>query len=329
MKHTQPDYYSTFCCLGKDCPLTCCAGWTISIDEDSLAFYDTLPGAAGREVRNAVDWEEACFLTNDGRCRLLTEEGLCSLQIAAGEEALCDTCRLYPRHTEEFKGCREHSLNLSCPAAAMLILFDKKELPALVEAEDDEEEEIEFDEFDEEAFQNLLSMRAEIFQDMAMGNWHPRSRKAADLQPEELMSFSEKSLPVLEALEVIDSGWPACRAGMIRSLRELFAEEDAAKIISEYQMEWGSAPMRRLYAYFVYVYLAGAVYDDDMEGKLFFAEFCMKWVDLLWLAERHARKGPLSRETMAVLSSRLAREAEHDEDNFYRITDAMQEGQFL
>lgn len=319
MKHTQPDYYSTFCCLGKDCPLTCCAGWTISIDEDSLAYYDTLPGPVGREVRNAVDWEEACFLTNDGRCRLLTEEGLCSLQIAAGEEALCDTCRLYPRHTEEFKGYREHSLNLSCPAAALLILFDKKEVPALIEMTDDEDEEIEFDEFDETVFQNLLSLREEIFRVMEMGKWHPLTMGKQEFEPEALRAFFENALPVLEALDVIDPGWTSCRSGMVHSLRELFGEEDASKIISEYQKEWGAASLRRLYVYFIYVYLAGAVYDDDMDGKLFFASFCTKWVLLLWLAERHAKKVPLSQEKMAVLASRLAREVEHEDDNFCRI----------
>lgn len=321
MKHTQPDYYSKFHCMGKDCPLTCCAGWTIPIDEDSLEYYGTLPGDIGREVRNAVDWEDACFLADDGRCRLLTEEGLCLLQLKAGEEALCDTCRLYPRHTEEFKGYREYSLNLSCPAAAMLILFDKKEVPALNEMTDDEKEEIEFDEFDETAFQHLTSLREEIFQDLDRGEWHPLTAGEMDFLPEKLLEFFEKELPVLEELEVIDPGWTECRSGMVRSLRDLFREEDASEKISEYQKEWGAAPLRRLYAYFIYVYLAGAVYDDDIDGKLFFASFCTKWVLLLWLAERHAKKVPLSREKMAVLASRLAREVEHEDDNFCRIED--------
>lgn len=319
MKHTQPDYYSRFACTGKDCPYVCCAGWTIPIDDASMEYYGTLPGEFGREVRNAVDWEEACFLERGGRCRLLTEDGLCSLQLTAGEEALCDTCRLYPRHTEEFKGCREHSLNLSCPAAAMLILFDKAELPSLIETTDDEEEEIEFDEYDEAAFQRLISLRGEIFREMDLGKWHPLTLGEAEFRPEKLRVFFENALPVLEALDVIDPGWTSCRSGMVHSLRELFGEEDASKIISEYQKEWGAASLRRLYVYFIYVYLAGAVYDDDMDGKLFFASFCTKWVLLLWLAERHAKKVPLSREKMAVLASRLAREVEHEDDNFCRI----------
>ena len=40
---------------------------------------------------------------------MLAESGLCDLQSNLGEEYLCDTCRLYPRHTEEFLDLREYS----------------------------------------------------------------------------------------------------------------------------------------------------------------------------------------------------------------------------
>ena len=144
-----------------------------------------------------------------------------------------------------------------------------------------------------------------------------------ELEPEALRAFFEKELSVLEELEVIDPGWRSCRSAMVRSLRDLFGEANASEKICEYQKEWGTDSLRRLYAYFIYVYLAGAVYDDDMNGKLFFASFCTKWVHLLWLSERYAQKVPLSRETMAVLASRLAREVEHDDDNFCRIEEAI------
>ena len=43
-----------------------------------------------------------------------------------GRGMLCDTCRKYPRHVEEFEGLREVSLSLSCPETAR-ILLEKKE----------------------------------------------------------------------------------------------------------------------------------------------------------------------------------------------------------
>ena len=334
MKYIQPDYYEKFTCLAGHCPLSCCRGWNISIDEASLDCYGTLPGRIGREVRNAIDWETECFLTgNDGRCALQTGDGLCALQLTAGEEALCDTCRLYPRHTEEFKGCREYSLNLSCPEAARLILFDHEALPVLQETTDDAEEDIEFDSFDEAVFANLLQLRERIFRkllsskDMAVPGtpWMdatgfiPAELIPAEMSPERLRCFFEKERALLENLEVIDPSWPDVRTQMVRSLQDLFGRDNAQQLVSGYQKEWGDTPLRRLYAYFIYVYLAGAVYDDDIPGKLSYSAFCVTWVHLLWLAVRHAGNRPLPEEMMAVLAARLARETEHDDDNFERI----------
>ena len=41
---------------------------------------------------------------------------------------LCDTCRNYPRHIEEFEGLREISLSLSCPEAARILLSQKEKV---------------------------------------------------------------------------------------------------------------------------------------------------------------------------------------------------------
>ena len=58
-------------------------------------------------LRNSIDWEEECFYQNNRRCAFLNDENLCDLYKALGPDALCDTCRMYPRHTEEYEGLRE------------------------------------------------------------------------------------------------------------------------------------------------------------------------------------------------------------------------------
>ena len=54
---------------------------------------------------------------------------------------LCDTCRDYPRHMEEFEGLREGSLSLSCIEAAKLILGCKEPVQFLHFEDDVEDEE--------------------------------------------------------------------------------------------------------------------------------------------------------------------------------------------
>ena len=126
MRYMKPHYYDAFRCIADQCPETCCAGWQIVIDEDSLEKYSRIENSFGNRIRNSVDWEEGIFYQYDKRCAFLNEQNLCDLQSELGEEALCDTCRRYPRHVEEYEGLREYSLSLSCPVTAAMILQEKE-----------------------------------------------------------------------------------------------------------------------------------------------------------------------------------------------------------
>lgn len=122
MRYSKPYYYDKFRCLAGECPDTCCAGWQICIDDVSLEKYENVEGPFGNRLANSIDWEEGAFYQYERRCAFLNEDNLCDLQAELGETALCDTCRMYPRHVEEFDGLRELSLSLSCPEAARMIL---------------------------------------------------------------------------------------------------------------------------------------------------------------------------------------------------------------
>lgn len=160
MRYIKPDYYDDFTCVAGACPDTCCAGWQIMIDENSLEYYGAVPGEFGRRLRNSIDWQEGAFYQCDRRCAFLNEADLCDIYTELGEEALCNTCTNYPRHVEEYEGLRELSLSLSCPIAAKMIL-GQKEFPVFVETEDDAEEELaeEFEDFDLLLFTQLEDAR--------------------------------------------------------------------------------------------------------------------------------------------------------------------------
>ena len=119
-----PDYYPAFRCIASKCGHTCCAGWEIDIDADSLSRYDRLPGEFGERVRRCVSREGTPhFILGAGeRCPLLNGENLCELILHAGEGALCQICRDHPRFRNYFSGRVEMGLGLVCEAAARLIL---------------------------------------------------------------------------------------------------------------------------------------------------------------------------------------------------------------
>lgn len=163
MRYIKPDYYDDFRCIAGACPDTCCAGWQIMIDEDSLDYYGSVPGDFGKRLRNSIDWEEGAFYQNNRRCAFLNEADLCDIYTELGEKALCNTCKNYPRHTEEYEGLRELSLSLSCPIAAKMILEQNK-FPEFAELEDDTEEELaeEFEDFDLLLFTQLEDARSVV-----------------------------------------------------------------------------------------------------------------------------------------------------------------------
>ena len=153
MLYTIPDYYKEFSCIAGDCEDTCCAGWQIVIDEKSKKRY--AKAAIGldkkklaRELRRCVNWREGVFRQDtEKRCAFLNDDNLCRLYQMAGPDSLCRTCKMYPRHVEEFEGVREITLSLSCPEAARIILGKKEPVHFLNYEKPGEEDYGDFDLF--------------------------------------------------------------------------------------------------------------------------------------------------------------------------------------
>lgn len=134
MQDIYPQYYSRFSCLAGACPDTCCEQWEVVVDEDTAALYAAVPGDLGLRLRNALTRDadgDLVLRHENGRCPLFQREtGLCSVQKALGHEALCKTCREFPRLCQDYTAFREHSLSFACPEAARLGLFSP-DFPAL------------------------------------------------------------------------------------------------------------------------------------------------------------------------------------------------------
>ena len=107
MRYLKPDYFEDFKCIAGECPDTCCAGWQIMIDDKALDYYGAVTGSFGKRLRDSIDWQEGAFYQCEKRCAFLNEKDLCDIYTELGEGALCQTCKNYPRHVEEFEGLRE------------------------------------------------------------------------------------------------------------------------------------------------------------------------------------------------------------------------------
>lgn len=160
MLYTIPDYYEEFSCIADKCEDTCCAGWQIVIDKDSLQKYRKIRGDFRKRMLRSVDWLRGTFRQDKNkRCAFLNENNLCDLYLAQGENGFCKTCCEYPRHTEEFEGVREITLSLSCPEVARIVMNRMDPVTFISHEKDGEEE---FDDFDPFLYSVLDDARKEM-----------------------------------------------------------------------------------------------------------------------------------------------------------------------
>ena len=130
MRITKPAYFDTFRCIASACPDSCCKEWDVQVDEEKAALYRSLPGDLGDRLREVLSDEdgETVMTIIDGRCPMWRADGLCRIQAELGEEALCKTCREFPRLTHDYGDFVELGLELSCPEAARIMLSAPAEM---------------------------------------------------------------------------------------------------------------------------------------------------------------------------------------------------------
>ena len=132
MKGLTIEYYDRFNCIGGVCPLSCCEfSWLILIDKETEAYYQSLEGDLGQELKDNMcraEGKTVFRMDCDYRCHFLREDGLCRLVLALGEEKLCNTCRHYPRYEALYGDVMFYGLNISCPEVGRLLLSGKEKL---------------------------------------------------------------------------------------------------------------------------------------------------------------------------------------------------------
>ncbi len=124
MKLRYPSYFHQFSCIAAACPDSCCKEWDVLVDREAAAIYRALPGDLGEDLRRCLYQEDGewYFSITEGRCPMWRRDGLCRIQAQLGHDALCKTCRDFPRLTHDYGDFVERGLELSCPEAAKFIL---------------------------------------------------------------------------------------------------------------------------------------------------------------------------------------------------------------
>ena len=54
MKVRVPIFYKSFRCKASACEDTCCAGWEVDVDADSMQRYAKVQGSFGEKLRSQI-----------------------------------------------------------------------------------------------------------------------------------------------------------------------------------------------------------------------------------------------------------------------------------
>lgn len=354
MEIRVPNYYRKFQCTADKCPDTCCAGWQIVIDEDTLEKYHKYEGSFGNRLANSIDWREGVFKQyEEKRCAFLDENNLCDIYTEAGPEMFCRTCKTYPRHFEEFENVREISLAMSCPEAAKLILMPMEPVK-FITVEKKYKEEI-YEDFDFPLYSKLVYAREIILEVLQDRTWPVQKRMAMalafthDLQGRiyrgHIMGMEDifarytkegakKQLEKrFEAYMDLEKASKEFKRGMLKEFSKLEVLRETWPKLLEKTLEsvddealnrhWksmdGDADLEiiaeHLMVYFVFTYFCGAVYDEEAHSKMKFA--VIGTLMILETAKTLWAENPKAGKMAAVLEAakRYSREVEHSDEN--------------
>lgn len=284
-----PSYYKKFKCIAQDCSHSCCVGWEICVDKDTIKKYSHLDCNLCSHINSDSG---VIMLCEDGRCPFLCDDGLCRIISRFGDEYISSICREHPRFYHRVGDRAECGIGMSCEEAARIILtsddyqsffsIDKKDVEI----------------GDESDFDTLIH-REKIYSILKNRNL-PLSERLANIR--------EKYF-VFENLHTVDE-WNAL-------LSELeYLDEEHREIISIGKKDCReeiSPYLERFFAYLVFRHMSVAKGYESLRSKL---GFCFL---LLSVLENNTSEKDIDLNQIAEFARIISEEIEYSDDN----TDAL------
>ncbi len=329
MKNTFPSYFKKFVCIADKCPDTCCAGWDVVIDSESLEKYEHSAGAYAEKIRSLITTDsdgDCIFISHNKKCPFLLESGLCEMYTELGHENLCRTCRFFPRFINSFGARIETGISLSCPEAARLIFEDDSKL--ILETEETNSSIIPAD-FDAELYFTLLNARKKAIDILQCRKFSIERRICAFLEFSQdiqqcIKRYEYDEIAAIGTDEYLEKSYVFSPSKCKHALRKIFSDYSSLEYInSDYSDLLLSAETvdikgfsasddeyEQLLIYFVFRYFITAAYDGDLLTKSKLAA-----VSFITVNRIHAKDNSLSKNRRVELCQKYSKEIEHCQNN--------------
>ena len=271
MKVIKNAFFDQFRCIADQCPDSCCKEWDVLVDEESATRYRTLPGQLGDRLRQVLKDEDGqTYMTiQEGRCPMWRTDSLCWIQAELGHDALCKTCRDFPRLTHDYGDFVEYTLELSCPEVARILLNNPQQPPVIADVPGGEEPE-----YDQDAMEILLRSREQMYailstqrpigEALALGLLFAYHTQA------ELDGLDTNLFDPDAALETAQAMGKPCDMNRILKFYkglDILTDLWRTRLSAPSPAPW-SEPLRQLAIYGVERYWLQAVSDYDLAGRV-------------------------------------------------------------
>ena len=320
MFYIKPDFYHKFKCIADKCTDSCCIGWEIDIDENTLEKYNGKNCEFGEKIRSGIITAEdgsRCFaLGENERCPFLNEENLCEIILNCGEEYLCDICREHPRFYEWFPGVTECGLGLCCEEVCRLLLENEDGF-SLIEESDGEKIILNSkeDTYLSDYYIVISGIRDGFFRILFNKDLSFEEKLVRILVKTEYFCGEKckvkdygKSLAEYGKTEPIDEKW----SGYINSLNDNLS--DILKAEKEFNKTFNNMLYSKILAYIMYRHLIKAVFDRSFKERVL---FCIESVRFICLCDMKTfwEKGELTLKDRIENLKNWSKQIEYSEEN--------------
>lgn len=306
MKTVVPSYYALFNCISDRCKHSCCIGWGIFVDDETLEMYKKSDDLLSREICSKISVCEdgAEFITDENKkCPFLDGDGLCRIIKQKGDDWLCQICREHPRFTNCYSDREETGLGLCCEEVCRIIVSSDDN--TLITLEDDLNNE-KPDIIEEEFFET----REKLF-----GILHNESIDFDEVLIEISKNFPgvgiygtpKKWRAFLDGLECMDNRWRVQMLPLLSCDSNSFSFADAEE-----------KKVRNLLEYFLYRHLP--LYFEGYSIEICIS-FCLLSVALI--CQMSKSQEAFNGEWLQEVARMYSCEIEYSDENIYAIINAL------
>ena len=319
MLYIKPAFYDKFKCIADKCTDSCCVGWEIAVDNETMDVYKNMHTEFGCKIRENISENEddtySFKLLEGDRCPFLTENNLCDIILNCGEDNICYICKEHPRFYNDFQEVTEYGLGLCCEEVVRLLLENDEPLEFVVS--DDEDEFFEADESEKENYNKIFNVRNEFFRIL-------RTSETYNNKLEKIISVAEKFcgekikllndneiLEIYEKTEPINTEWSEYFVELKKNKCEILEKEKPFDEESN-----GDNKYSKLLSYIIFRHLLKTVFSDIADFYRYLS-FCVSSVRFIKLCDikNYIEKGFVSATDRINNVKRWSKQIEYSEEN--------------